>query len=186
MTDISANVSLQCFMRRSQISRKLQYWNLSPNRMVSAESYLRQLLSGWVLISRTFTWSSTMDLPAILKIMCKNADGQAGMVTCMCHAAPVLFLFSGCTRGDVSDSMKQYCSLSETTCRRSALFINFPGEFSHPAPPHSCCDACALKCACECVCSLTMCVCAVKLLPSCKQCCQCDVRCSSISSVGLK
>lgn len=103
--------------------------------------------------------------------------GRAGRDGNSCHA--VLCLFTGCTRGDISDGMKQYCHLSEVSCRRVALFTNFPGEFTCPVPKHRCCDVCAVECDCECVCE-------VKNLPACEQCCQCEVRCSSILCNGLK
>ena len=110
--------------------------------------------------------------------------GRGGRDGLQCHA--LLHTYSGCTRGRISDNMKDYCRKTDV-CRRRCLFQHFPGDFSLPSIPHECCDVCHSQCLCACTCG--HCICG-KGFP-CTSCCQCSKRCNSnftlpsIISVGL-
>ena len=73
-------------------------------------------------------------------------SGRAGRDGQPCDA--ILCTFSGCTRGCVSDEMKNYCS-QKSMCRRQ----HFPGHLQLPTVRHMCCDLCQLQCKCNQRCS---------------------------------
>ena len=98
-------------------------------------------------------------------------SGRGGRDGDQCHA--LLYTYSGCTRGHVSEEMKEYCT-SADTCHRRTLFQYFPGLFVRPSVLHDCCDACQLMCLCCCRCH--HCVCGGG--SPCFVCCVCSTRCS--------
>jgi ATP-dependent DNA helicase RecQ len=85
----------------------------------------------------------------------------------------VLYTFLGCTRGRISQEMKDYCG-NQTKCRRVFLMSHFSGDVTMPQPLHLCCDVCSKTCACNCVCKI--CHCRSPGVP-CSLCCECDVKC---------
>ena len=100
-------------------------------------------------------------------------SGRGGRDGDQCHA--LLYTYSGCTRGHVSNDMKEYWK-STDTCHRWTLFQYFPGLFVQPSVLHKCCDACQSKCLCSCQCH--HCECGVD--SPCLVCCVCITKCSYV------
>ena len=100
-------------------------------------------------------------------------SGRGGRDGTQCYA--MLYIFSGCTRGNISEEMKAYCKNSDI-CRRKFLFQYFPGSYNGPHVLHDCCDVCQSLCQCACRC----CHCSCGNGYPCLNCCVCTTKCNFV------
>ncbi|EDO33320.1 predicted protein [Nematostella vectensis] len=115
-------------------------WNLSNNTFAIESSLEKQNIRFWVqYLDRNASVASTFK--EIIDEECGRAGRDGAPSTC-------ILLHNGLLGAHCSDDIKQYIS-ADSQCRKSGIYLNFPGKFTSTVKGHHCCDVCAQSCLCD-------------------------------------